>query len=220
MNTLSNVLKLSGHEIFENIGRVVLVNVLWFVLLSPAIFVLSWQTAILYLLFTLFPSLTAVFFVMESIVNHKKFSFRLFWQGFVRFYLRSLLLGLLVGVLTLILVASWWYYARVRTEWSLVIGIAQSYLVIMIYASQLYTIPLLVSDEYGLGACIAQSVRLFLDNAFYSMLAFLQLLTVGALLAVTVISFPLLYGGMSAIFLLNVFNNVQKKYKKTEDSVG
>ncbi len=212
MNTLSNVLKTSAHDIYENIVRVVVVNVLWFIVVSPALFLLSWPVAIVYLFFTLIPGFVGVIYAMKSIVNRERFKYSLFFVGVYRYYGRALILSLVTGVFLAILFSSWWYYLRVRTNLTFLIAIVQTYFFLMVSLAQVYTIPILVTSEKKLWRSMAISLRLFLENGFYTFLAFLQIVTVNTLLLVTVVSFPLLFAGMASIFLLHVYYNVMLKY--------
>lgn len=218
MKTLSQVLRKTGHEIYENIITIVGLSFLWFSFLIPGIFFLKIPFAILYLVFFALPSLAAVLYAMKFKLDRKDFSYTLFFKGFVKFYKRSLLYSLLVSLFVLILISSWWYYFHNSNLFNFIIAVFQSYFFIFINLAFFYTLPILVKTDQKISKCLKESLALFLQKGKYTVGAFIQIFTVGVLLLVTVVSVPLLFAGMLSVFMLNTYDNLAIHSKNIQSS--
>jgi len=137
----------------------------------------------------------------------------MFFKCFGKFYKRALILGVLLTVLTIIPVSSWWYYIMAKTTFSFAIAVFQTYLYIMILISFTYVLPIIVIEDKGLSYSLKTSLRLLLDNPGYTIGSFIQIITVSALLVITIISVPLLFIGIFSIFTANLYENVLLKYE-------
>jgi uncharacterized membrane protein YesL len=217
MNSLSAVLRKSGHDIFQNITEVVTVSLLASLILLPGIFFMPPAFGFVYILLTGMPSVVSGFYVIYQKFNRKPVKYTMFFKVFPKFYGRALIFGLLLTILTIIPASSWWYYIMAKTTFSFVIAIFQTYLYIMILISFIYILPILVIEDRGVPYSFKASLRLLLDNPGYTIGSFVQILAVSALLIVTVISVPLLFIGIFSIFTANLYDNVLLKYKKEEE---
>jgi uncharacterized membrane protein YesL len=213
MNNLSTVLRKSGHDIFQNIMEVVAISLLASLILLPGIFFMPPAFGFIYLLLTGMPSFASAFYVINQKTNRKPVKYSAFFKVFPKFYGRALTLGLLLTVLTIIPISSWWYYITAKTTFSFVIAIFQTYLYIMILISFIYVLPIIVIEDKGVSYSLKASLRLMLDNPGYTIGSFIQILTVSALLIVTVVSVPLLFIGIFSIFTANLYDNVLSKYE-------
>jgi uncharacterized membrane protein YesL len=213
MNNLSTVLRKSGHDIFQNIMEVVAISLLGSLILLPGIFFMPPAFGFVYLLLTGMPSFASAFYVICQKTNRKPVRYSMFFKVFPKFYGRTLILGLLLTVLTIIPISSWWYYITAKTTFSFVIAIFQTYLYIMILISFIYVLPIIVNEDKGVSYSLKASLRLMLDNPGYTIGSFIQILTVSALLIVTVVSVPLLFIGIFSIFTANLYDNVLSKYE-------
>lgn len=220
MNTLSYVIKKSGHDIYENIMNVVGVSLLSFIIVMPAIFFLPVSMGIFYILLTAVPAFTAALYVINKKINKRTFKFRDFFIGLKKYYLKSLILGMILALFIAIIVISWWYCIKVQTMISFVIAMFQTYFFIMICLSQVYLLPILIlEDKKNFISCTKLSIKLFFDNSSYTIGMLIQIITVGLLLLVTVVSVPLLFSGLLSVFLINNYNNILLKYKSSECKV-
>lgn len=210
--TVSDVLKKSGHEVYENILTIVGVSVLSFLVVAPGILFLKPPLfGIVFMLLTAAPALAAAFYAMRQKLERRPiqtFKYTVFFTGFKKFYGRALTYGLVMAAFTLILVTSWWYYWHNQTLFPLVIALFQTYFYVFVNLAFMYTVPILVSEDCSILTSFHRSLQLFLGNGLYSAGAALQIVTVGALLLVTVISAPLLLTGTVAVFLLNTYENL------------
>lgn len=215
MNSLSGVLKKSGHDIFENIVEILGISLMASIPILPAFFMVL-PIGIVYLLLLAMPCFIAAFYALRQRMNRKPFKYKYFLTGFKKYYLKGLVYGFIMGLFLLIIISSWWYYLKVKTVMAFTIAMFQSYFFIMICASQMYTIAILVTEDLSLFKCINESMKLFLGNPGYTIGTLIQILALSALLVLTVVSVPLLLAGMVSIFLINIYDNLLLKYKKED----
>lgn len=213
MNSLSGVLRKSGHDIFQNIVEVVIISLLSSLILLPGIFFMPPAFGVIYLCLTGVPSVISGFYIIYQKINRKPVKYSMFFKCFKKFYKRALVLGILLTILTIIPVSSWSYYVMVKTTFSFVIAIFQTYLYIMILISFIYVLPIIVIEDKGVSYSLKTSLRLLLDNPGYTIGSFIQIITVSALLVITIISVPLLFIGIFSIFTANLYENVLLKYE-------
>lgn len=216
MISLSGVLRKSGHEIFQNITEVVGVSLLAAVILLPGIFLLPPLFGAIYLILTGIPGLMGAFYSIYQRINRKPFKYSIFFKAFKKFYLRGVILGVVLAVLTFIPVSSWWYYSAAKTSFSFIIAVFQSYLYIMLLISFIYVLPVVVLQDRGISYGFKTSLRLFLENPTYTIGSFIQIAAVSSLLIITVVSIPILFAGMFSIFTANLYENILSKYEVTE----
>lgn len=213
MNSLSRVLKKSGHDIFENIVEILEISLMASIPILPAFFV-ALPIGIVYLLLLAIPCFTAAFYALRQRIDRKPFKCKLFFHGFKKYYLRGMAYGLIIALFLLIVISSWWYYLKVKTMVAFTIAMFQSYFFIMILASQMYTLPIIVTEDLSLFKSINSSIKLFLDNPGYTVGTLIQILALSVLLILTVVSVPLLFMGMVSIFSINIYDNLLLKYKE------
>lgn len=217
MNNLSTVLRKSGHDIFQNIMEVVAISLIASILMLPGLFFMPPVFGAVYLLLTAMPSFASAFYMIYIKKERKPFKYSMFFKGFKKFYVRALAFGLLITILTVIPVSSWWYYITAKTTFSFIIAIFQSYFYIMILIAFTYVLPIIVIEDKGVLYSFKMSLRLLLDNPGYTIGSFIQIVAVSLLLMVTVISVPLLFAGIFSVFTSNLYENVLTKYEEKEE---
>lgn len=214
MNTLSGILRKSGRDIFENILEVVAISLMASMIVFPGVFLLPPGPGAIYILFTASPALFAAFYAMDVKLRRKPFKYSLFFKGFKIYYGKAFFIGLLFIILSVIPISSWWYYARIKTVFSFVIAMFQSYLYLMILMALTYIIPVIIRENRGISYSVKTSFTLFLDNPGYTIGSFIQIISITILLVITIVSFPMLFPGMFSIFVLNLHENLLLKYQK------
>lgn len=207
MSTVSQVLKKSGHDIYENMIPVIGLSFLWFVTLIPAIFILAPQVAVIYLIFTAIPGIAGILYAMKHKIDRKPFRYSFFLKGFAKFYWRSLIFSIIMFIFAFILVASWWYYVSSSSFFALIVATFQTYFLAFASFALLYTLPALISKDVNVLEAIRESIHLFFGKPFFTIVTSIQILTVGLLLMITVVSVPLLFAGMLSIFILNTYKS-------------
>lgn len=215
MLSISSVLKKTGHHIFTNILTVLGVNILWSIFIVPALFLFPLPVAILFLFTTFIPTTVAVYAMMNSVLSGGKNQLRQFFKFYFYYFKRAFLIGVIYFLAVIIPVSEWWYYFTINDSYFVFIfAIFQTYLCLTFLASQVYTIPFLVTDDLKVFQAMNQSIRYFLSHTWYTIGLFVQILSVTILLSISVIGFFLLYIGMMSIFVLNAAKNVTMDKKQ------
>jgi uncharacterized membrane protein YesL len=185
-------------------------------LVLPAVLLMSVIPGVIFVLLTAVPSLAGVVYAMDNKVKRKQFRYTLFFKGFKKFYFKALVLGFLIALLILIPVSSFWYYAKVKTTLNLIVAMFQLYLCLTVFIALTYTLPLIISGQNTLLGSIKMSFKLFMDNMAYTFGSFVQIAAVSVLMIITVISMPMLFGGMFSIFSINLYENLLLKYTEED----
>ncbi|CAM4179001.1 YesL family protein [Lederbergia lenta] len=218
MLSISKLLKKTGHQIFMNMLTVMWVSGGWSLFIVPVVFLLPLPWAIVFIALTFVPATVAVYAVMNHVLQRNKAKLILFPRYFFYYFKRSCLMGIIYCVAVLIPISEWWYYATINNSYLVfVFAIFQTYLCLTFLATQVYAIPFLVQEDLSVFKAMNQSIKHFMKHTWYTIGLFIQILSVTALLSITVIGFFLLYIGMMAVFVLNATTNLHLEKKK--DSV-
>lgn len=217
MKSKNSVLRRNIHDIYQNIACVFAVSFLGFLVVFPGLFLLPVALGIVYGVFTLFPSLAGICYAMSQKLKNKEFRYTLFFKGFKLFYLKSFGLGILFMVLAAIPVFSWWYYLNSGTGLSLFIAILQTFLCLIIFMALTYSIPIMVNEGKSISFCIRASIKLSMDNVLYTIVSFIAITIISALLIIAIITIPLLLGGIISVIMLNLYDNLMQKYSTNEE---
>lgn len=210
MLSISKLLKKTGHQIFINILTVMWASAGWSLFIVPVVFLLPIPMAIGFVALTFVPATVAVYAVMNHVIQKNRAQLSLFPRYFFRFFKRSLLMGIIYCLAVLIPISEWWYYIKINDSYLVfVFAIFQTYLIFTFLATQVYAIPFLVRDDLSAFQAMNQSIKHFMKHTWYTIGLFIQILSVTAILCLTVIGFFLLYIGMLAIFVLNATSNLQ-----------
>jgi len=209
MLPISQLIKKTGHQIFTNILTVLGVSVGWSLFLVPVIFILPLHVALVFFAVTFIPVTVSVYVVMNHLLIKNKASIALFIRSFFYYFKRSFLLGILFNLAILIAISEWWYYININNSYLIFLfATFQTYLIFTFLTTQVYAIPFMVIEDLPLFKAMNKSIRHFMKNKGYTVGLFIQIISVTALLSLTVIGFFLLYIGMMAIFVINATNNL------------
>jgi uncharacterized membrane protein YesL len=96
------------------------------------------------------------------------------------------------------------------------VAIFQTYFFLFIAMATIYTLPVLMHENKGLLYSMNVSIKLFLANGLYTLGTMVQIAAVSLLLAIPVISVPLLFSGMVSIILLNIYQNLVNTAEQME----
>ncbi|MBW8348506.1 hypothetical protein K0H71_03470 [Bacillus sp. IITD106] len=210
MLPISQLLKKTGHQIFTNILTVLGVSAGWSLFLVPVIFILPIHFAIVFFAITIVPVTVSVYAVINHLLQKNKASIVLFIRSFFYYFKRSFFLGILYNLAILIAISEWWYYININNSYLVFLfATFQTYLIFTFLTTQVYAIPFMVIEDLPLFKAMNKSIRYFMKNKGYTVGLFIQIISVTALLSLTVIGFFLLYIGMVAIFVINATNNLR-----------
>ncbi|MEW6226843.1 MAG: hypothetical protein AB1700_01960 [Bacillota bacterium] len=201
MNSVSTVIKETALLAYEDVLTVILTSVIWSLPLLPGILVFNLPWSGLYLAFIAPLAFVPVARFVHLTARHKRRRFCDFPHGLPRMLLSGAALGAMAAAGYMILYASWWYYGRSGSLLYFCVAMLQTYLVLLSMVLLTYTVPVLVQTSVPLGLATRASFRLFFMRPGYTLLLWLQVLTVGAFLLVTTMGFLLLFGGLFALFL-------------------
>ncbi|MEK3888634.1 hypothetical protein [Bacillus sp. FSL K6-3431] len=218
MLSISKLLKKTGHQIFMNMLTVMWVSVGWSLFIVPVVFLLPIHWAVVFVALTFVPATVAVYAVMNHVLQRNKAKLISFPRYFFYYFKRSCLMGIIYCVAVLIPISEWWYYATINNSYLVFIfAVFQTYLCLTFLATQVYAIPFLVQKDLTAFKAMNQSIKHFMKHTWYTIGLFTQILSVTALLCISVIGFFLLYIGMMAVFVLNATTNLQ--FEKKDDNV-
>ncbi|MGE8204918.1 hypothetical protein ACQKP0_10170 [Heyndrickxia sp. NPDC080065] len=220
MLSISKLLKKTGHQIFLNILTVLGVSICWSLFIVPAVFLLPITWAIAYLMIIFLPATTAVYAVIQHVLEGKKYKLGMFLKSFAYFFKRAFLLGLIYSLAVIIPLSEWWYYLNINNSYFIFIfAVFQTYLCLTFLATQVYAIPLLVLKDVKAIKAMNQSIKEFMGHTWYTIGLFVQILCITLLISFTIIGFFLLFIGMLSIFVLNATKNLElgKKEKRVAE---
>lgn len=216
MKKLSEILVLSSRRIFNEIIAVLLFSLISSAVLAPIALFLPVGIALVLILFIYIPLCVGVMgAVYQRLQGNKRLLKPIFYYA-AKYYLSSIVFGIISGLFLLIIVSSWWYYGQQESLFYFVLAVFQTYFVGMFFISQLFTIPLLIQEDIGIFTAMGTSTKLFVANPLYSIGAFFQALCITLLLGVTVVGFAFLFIGMMSIYAHLLTLNVRLKHKPEE----
>ena len=216
MLSMSKLITKSGSTVYQNMLSVLTVSVIWSFLLVPFIFILPFQTAAIYFVFMAFPATMAAFgAIAQKLQNDRTNVVKAYFQSFKQFYVRGLFVGIILAILIVIPVSTWYMYVSTDGGYMMFLfSMVQSYLCAMFLLAQVYTAGLIVMKNQGVVKSMNESIRIFLAKPTYTIGVFLQLLSVCVLLCLTVVGFFLLFVGIFAVFMINSVDNALRVEEK------
>jgi hypothetical protein len=220
MKKLSEIVVQSGVRIFRDITSVALFSLISSLVLVPAILVLPIPFAAALLCLLYMPLVTGAIYAGNEMLSGQKAKLSSMLRGTIQHYVSSLLFGMLSLLFVLIIISSWWYYGNKSGLFYFALAVFQTYFVAMFFISQLYTLPLLVQEKVGIWTAIGRSAKLFIKHPGYTVGAFLQMLSIGVLLLLTVVGFAGLYVGSMAIYMNLLTRNLLPKEEENEGAQG
>jgi len=142
----------------------------------------------------------AAWAVQQLLLDRSSSVIKSFFQGVKKYFLPSIGYSLFLSFFVIIIAASWWHYNQVGGTFAFALACFQTYFCGMVFLSQIYTVPLLVKFEYSLKDSIFTSVKLLVKNPLYTILSFFQILSVFALLLLTVVGLFIIFPALATLF--------------------
>lgn len=207
----SRVLGKFFWDSYDNLGIIILGNLLWFGLCLPIV------TA---------PASTAALF---SLTNHiaagKGASIRDFWNGFRKYFLRSLSLGLIYLLLLAMLKSNLFLYQNPSQTGRVVfafLGAVNLWIFLLFSLLGMYSLPLMVEQDIGLRKSLKRSALLALDNPFFTIAISIQVLAIFFLSFLSAAGIILLVMSLVSMLLNRSLRELFAKYEgsKKEEKEG
>jgi len=223
----ARALKFWLSDTYNNLGKVVLVNLFWTACSVPSILIgihtrknfspLAFLALVVSFLLTS-PALGGMFYLSRKIVvNDPYLEMRDFFDGVKKYWEKSLIL-LAISLITpaLILGALVFYGQLARFHPAgVILWVLSLWGIIFFLLMQTYFFPLMVTQDMGIKQILKTSLFLALGNAGFTVIVVLVQIIFLALFAITGIIF---IGGISTICLLqtNAFLEISKRYTGEE----
>ncbi len=195
---LSRVYKRFIWAVYDNIGRLILVNLFWFLLLPLASYLIFKFIPIknsnlrllitsAYVLFMNSYATGAVFVFTAKTVRRLPIDIKHFFHFSRAIYFRILTLALIYATIVALLVYGIRFYASSSKLGIVGKGLAiwQISLLLLVLLTGQYSLPLIVLREMGIKKCLKFSGLLMMLRPAYSVLIFLQAVALVLILAVT-----------------------------------
>ncbi|GAB2720796.1 hypothetical protein ACFQWB_09720 [Paenibacillus thermoaerophilus] len=214
MRKLSEIVVRAGSQIYHELIRIVLFSLASSAVLVPLVMFVPVPIAAVLLPLLYFPALYGVLAAFHRKAEGQPWGLQTVWREALRGFAPAAAFGALCVALLAILYISWWYYGGQDNLMYTMFAVFQTYFIAMALTSQLYTLPLVIGRNMGIGRAIAGSVTLFFRHPLYTAGACFQLLVVTAALGATVVGFAVLWAGMAGCFIHMAARNVLESEEK------
>lgn len=229
-------------DTYDNLGIVILSNVVWFIVCLPTLFILlaplfqSPGTPLTFFpqnLFLLLPTLllsapitAGLFHLTYIMVQEREAKFLELFVGFKMYFKKSVFIALIITAIVALLLVAIQFYARLQTLkfLGLILSFWCLWGIIFLGLLLVYLFPILVQKGGGIKKIFKQTLFLVLDNIGYTLkVVMLMAVLVGLGIFLFIIGsfFPLvglvfLTMSLVSILLNNVLTEVWKKYEEKE----
>jgi uncharacterized membrane protein YesL len=211
---LARIYKKAFWNVYDHIGRVILVNLVWFLVFPlPTFLIFRYVPLAGYarigaalaagLLLNAF-AMSGVFAYAARIADYQPASLGDFLAGGRRFYLRMLALSLIFAAAFFLLATSIQFYIRLEVGGGILgffLAGIQAWIGAFLLLMQTYLVPVLVKRDWGVGKTIKWAAMLTVLRPGFTILIFLQALAIFALVTLTGIGLAVLTLSLTAAFL-------------------
>jgi len=231
---LRNVFYKWFWDTYDNLGKVILGNVVWFILCLPTFFGLfgllfqpsGKQLNLFPYLMLLIPSLllsapitAGLFHLTYIFVQEREAEFKELFIGFKKYFKKSVVIALILAAIIGLLVVNIQFYAT-RAPALKFIGVIFAGLglwgMVFIGLLLVYLFPILVQQDGGLGKIFKRAALLVLDNIGYTLVVAILAMVVSLGLTIFTVGLVFLMMSLISILLNNALTEVLKKYEKRE----
>lgn len=224
-------------DIYDNLGILILSNLLsfflwlflsfslWLLLISPLRLALTpflsfRLLTFLPFLFSLPVASAGLFYVSHLIISREGVRVRDFFLGLKRYFVRGLLLGLIISFLLILVSSSISFYHQIGQEGkriAAVLGGMNIWLFFLFFLMEMYSFPLIVEQNITLGKALKRSALLALDNPFFTMAISVEALAIAALCLFSGVGIPLLVMGLVSLLFSRALKELRRKYEGKEE---
>jgi uncharacterized membrane protein YesL len=211
---ITRIYKKSFWNTYDNIGHLILLNLLWFVLFPlPTYLVFRYlplgiypriAVTIILGLLTHSYATSGVFGFAARIVDYRKTTLRQFFPLARTHFPRMLLLSLIFGAIFFVLFQSTRFYLSLKFAGGILgffLAGVQIWIAVFCLLMQVYLFPLLVTRGWDTRRILKWSAMLVVLRPGFTILMFLQALAIFLLVAVTGIGFVVLLMSLTSVFL-------------------
>jgi uncharacterized membrane protein YesL len=227
---IARVYKKAFWNIYDNIGKLILLNLVWAALfpipafLAFAFLPLTGQpriaAALLVGLFTHSFATTGIFAATADIVDYKGTSLKKFFRAGAALYPRALVINLLLAAFYYFLYVSIRFYLALEGAAGIfgffLVGL-QVWIGAFVLVMRVYIMPLLVKKRWGVWKTIKWSAVLVVIRPGFSILIFLQAAAMAIILGITIIGAVVVVMGLASVFLNTALREVLKELEESEE---
>lgn len=216
-----SVLKATFKDYYEDLFKLILLSVAWFVLSSVLLFFVligmtsGWYLIILLPLIFLGPIFLTSLYGTNQILVEGHIGFKKLWSHFKNNFWRGFITFLITVILYVIFAVDLRFFL-IRGQdnlWLLAFGFLFAYLLIYFSIYQAYLWGLLIiQEERPLKDIFKNAVILSLDNVIFSLLWFLAIFLLSVLLTVTGVGLPVGFLGIVGVLILKGTKEILAKY--------
>ncbi|NOX96868.1 MAG: DUF624 domain-containing protein [Nitrospirae bacterium] len=187
---------------YDNLGAIILGNILWFFLCLPVV--------------TAPASTAALFSFTNRLISGKGATAGDFWKGFRKYFLRSSYLGLIYLALLAMVASNIFLYRHLSQTARIVaifLGAVNLWLFLFFSLMVIYSLPLMVKQDLGLKKSLKQSALLALDNPFFTIAISIQAVIISFLSIPSIVGAIFLMTGLISLLLNQALQELFDKYE-------
>lgn len=216
-----SVLKFTFKQFYEDLFKLILLSVVWFLISSVLIFAVfialtsGWYLLLLLPLLFLGPVFLTALYGSNQILENADLSLKSLFRYFKNNFWKAFFICLLTIILYTIFVVDLRFFLLKGQEniWLLAFAFLFAYLLIYFSIYQAYLWGLLIiQPEKSLKDILKNAVVISLDNILFSLLWFLALFLLTVILFVTGIGLPAGFIGIIGILILKGSKEMLAKY--------
>lgn len=173
------------------------------------------------------PATAGLYLVANRIAKGERIGFDVFKEGFVTYFWRSLVVGLIAAALLFMFVTGFLFYLDPPPEFPdffTLLSIVMLYLILTWLAMQLYLFPVLVEQSISLGAIFRNALFIAFASPVYTLilLVLLGLCTIGSVLfpILLVLVLPGLVAVVSSIALQDRLAHIRERMSRQAPTDG
>lgn len=230
MSLSFGVIKEFFQSLTENMGKLILINFLWFIFTIPIFSLLLIKSRIEsnFFLILFFPCLlliasptASVFDITCKILEKKDIRIiRDFFEGMRKHRRNSIILSIVTIVLFTVSFMVMWFYSNHRLGMMSAILIAVGFLIVLLAGiMQNYLFPLMVWRNLSIKNNILNAVYFTFDSLGFSAVIFLLNLLILTVLSLSVAGIPLLFMSASSLLYNLSFKILLEKKYRMEDKI-
>lgn len=221
------VIKRSFKQFYEHLFLLVLVNIIWFVLVSLSIFVgyaglvANWIFPMLIPLILMGPLCLSGLNFSWKAYKTRGVNFKYIFTGIKKYFKRGLLAFLFSIIVYLILMVDFYFFFQRGTDSLLmvIISVIFMYLIIFFSMFQLFFWGLLtIQQGENIKKIIKRSFLLVLHNPGFSILWLLVIIIIGVLLTLTGVGMAVAFMSVMALMILNGVELILEQYGEEGES--
>lgn len=214
------IIKASFTDIYDNLGWVLFMSVIWSGFAAPFLFAIfpgNLSTPLRIILgssvIVLGPATAGCYYIANKLIKRELVEWRDFFYAFKKFFWKAVALALILITAIAILLANFIFYFQMHSTFIKVLSIVWLYVIIFLGIMQTYMFPLLIEQDTGIKKIVKRSFLLSIDNIGITLVIFLIVTALLIICILTGVGALLVMMGMKSFFDTRTFLSVMEKYE-------